>query len=183
MTPSESGERRSDLKSTLLEHLRNPVKLRICVMLVVSLVGYGAVYMPLSQQITETTHKLNRDRHLLEVAKNLEQLETQYHSFQDRIPQQTDTKAWVQYLMEGTRQFPLEVLKLDSREPKGIGPYKAVVLLVVLEGPFCEMDKFLEWLETNQRILRIDKIDILQAAGGSDLNIVTMKLTVLGMTS
>ena len=74
-------------------------------MAVVLLTGYLAVYRPLSDQIDETTRKVDRDRKMLDLAGGIEQLQKQYHSLEDRLPQQVDTKEWVQYMLEGIRGF------------------------------------------------------------------------------
>ena len=124
MTPTESGDRRASLKASLLERLHDPLQLRICVMAVVLLAGYGAVYQPLSDKIDETTRKINRDKNLLDLAGSIEQLQGQYRSFEDRLPQQVDTKEWVQYVLEGIRRLPLKMLKLDCRPPRKSAPIR-----------------------------------------------------------
>jgi Tfp pilus assembly protein PilO len=183
MSPTESGERRGSLKSNLLARLQDPVQLRIAVILVVFLVGYALIYTPLQEQIDATNRKLSRDRGLLEVAKDLEELQKQYRTFAERVPQQTDSKEWVQCLLQGIGQFPLKMSKLDCRDAKPIGPYKAVVLQIELEGSFGELNKFLEWLETNKLLLRADEIRFAPPRGGdANADNLTMFLTVLGMT-
>ncbi len=94
MIPSGTDERRADLKSSLLERLHDPLQLRICVVAVVLLAGYFGVYVPLNGQITETTQKLDRDRKMLELAGSVERLQKQFHQFENRVPQQTDSKEW-----------------------------------------------------------------------------------------
>ena len=101
MIPSGSEERRSDLKSSLLERLHDPLQLRICVLIVVVAMGYFGVYVPLNGGISETTKKLQRDRKMLELAGSIEQLQKQFHQFESRVPLQADSKEWVQYVLEG----------------------------------------------------------------------------------
>ena len=112
MTPTDSGDRRASLKAGLLERLHDPLQLRICVIAVVLLVGYGAVYQPLSDKIDETKRKLDRDKKLLDLAGSIEQLQEQYRSFEGRLPQQVDTKEWVQYVLEGIRRLPLKMSEI-----------------------------------------------------------------------
>ena len=164
MTPTETNERRTDLKAKLLERLHDPLQLRLCVLAVVLAVGYGAVYSPLSDQIALTTRKIARDQHLLDLAVTMEHLQKHYHAFADRVPPQSDSKEWGQYVLEGIRQYPLRLSKLDCREPQQLGPYKAVVLQIELEGSFLDLNKFLLWLESNHRLLRADQIKIMPRA-------------------
>ncbi len=183
MTAPATGERRggSALKRGLLKHLHDPLEFRLCVIAVVLTTGYFAVYSPLNDQITATTNKLKRDAKLLELAESIERLQKQYHSFGDRVPQQTDTKEWMEYLLNGIRQLPLKMAKIDCIDPKAFGPYRVVVFQIELEGSFYDADKFLAWLESNSRLLRVDAVRISPSRSGNDS--VTMHLNVLGLTS
>jgi Tfp pilus assembly protein PilO len=180
MSATESGDRRSTLKMNLLERLHEPVQLRIFLVTAVVLVGYFAVYSQFQGHIEQKTKMLERERKLLDLAVRFEQLEEQYHRFQARVPQQADSKEWLQYLLEGTRALPVRLLKLDCREPLAIGPYKAIVFQAELEGTFFDLDKFLRWIESNPRLLRVDEV-MISAAKDTDKTM-SMRLTILGLT-
>ena len=96
------------------------------------------------------------------------------------MPQQADTKEWVQYVLEGIRQLPLKLAKLDCREPKTVGPYRVIVLQIELEGRSSTWTRFLRWLESNRRLLRAD--DMTTRAAAQRKRAMTMQLTVLGLT-
>ena len=187
MTPTETGERRTDLKAQLLERLHDPLQLRICVIGAVLLIGYGGVYMPLTAQIAETTQKIEREQKMAELADSLEPLQAQCGSFAKRISQPAESKQWTQYVHEGVRRFPLTLTKLDYLPPKQFGPYKAVVLRIELEGSFFDLDQFLRWLDSNPRLFRADDINIALANGKENGNTnkddMMMQLTVLGMAN
>jgi Tfp pilus assembly protein PilO len=179
MIPSGSGERRSDLKGNLLERLHDPLQLRLCVLAAVVAAGYFGVYVPLNGKLIETTKKLQRDRKQLELADSIEQLQKQFHKFENRVPQQADSKEWVQYVLEGIRQLPVNLVSLDCKVPKEIGPYRAIVLQLQLEGTFFELDQVFRWLESNRRLLRADDVRL---APGRTNHSMQMHLTLLGMT-
>ncbi len=182
MSATESDDRRAgDIISNLLEQLHDPVRLRICVIAAVLAVGYFAVYSPLHEKIVETTKKLERDKKLIQLAIKMEQLQEQYDKFEDRIPRNTDSKEWVQYMLDGIRLFPLKLVRFDCREPKRVGPYRAIILKVELEGSYLEMDKFIRWLESNKRLLRVDEISIAPSRSGKHVTV--LRITVLGLTS
>jgi hypothetical protein len=180
MTPTESGDRRASLKAGLLERLHDPLQLRVCVIAVVLLVGYGAVYQPLSDKIDVTTRKLKQDNDLLNLAGNIERLQEQHRFFEERLPQKVDTKEWVQYVLEGIRRLPIKMLRFDCRAPQRFGPYRVVVLQIELEGTFFDLDKFLRWLESNQRLLRADDVTMAPINGNNGSRV--MRVTILGMT-
>ena len=157
MTPG-TGERRADIKSLLLERLQDPLQLRLIVIGTTLLLGYMAIYTPLAARITATERQLDKEHKLAGLAKNLEQLNAQCRRFAKRIPNQADSKEWMQYIHEGVRGFPLTLSKLDCLPTKKIGPYQVVVMKLDLSGTYYELNKFLRWLETNPRLLRVDEI-------------------------
>ena len=181
MVPTESGERRANLKGILLERLHDPLQLRILVIGTIVLAGYAGVYTPLSDQIAAASQKIGRERKLAELANDLEQLQAQCNSFAKRLPQQADSKEWMQYVLEGIRGFPLKLSKLDSLPPQRVGPCLVVALKIELEGSYYELDQFLRWLESNPRLFRADEISIGLAKGKDNRDNMIMQLTALGM--
>ena len=180
MSEKDTEERRADLKAKVIEQLHDPVRLRICVLAVVLVIGYFAVYNPLYGRISDLTKTLNRDKKQLALAVRLENLQAEYEKFDNRIPRKTDSKEWVQYMLNGIRKFPLKMVRFDCREPKRIGPYKAIVLKIELEGSFIDMDKFIRWIESNERLLRIDEISMAPSRSGENQTV--LRMTVLGLT-
>jgi Tfp pilus assembly protein PilO len=181
MIPTETGDRRANLKNLLLERLHDPLQLRILVIGVLLLVGYMGVYTPLSEQIAATTQKIRKEQKLAELAGDLEQLQTQCNSFAKRLPQQADSKEWMQYMHEGVRGFPLKLSKLESLALQQIGPCQVVALRIELEGSYFDLDQFLRWLELNPRLLRADEMSITLAKSRENRDDMIMQLTVLGM--
>ncbi|MGD0897141.1 MAG: type 4a pilus biogenesis protein PilO [Thermoguttaceae bacterium] len=181
MIPTDTGERRTDLKAQLLARLHDPLQLRICVIGVALLAGYVGIYMPLAARIAETTGKLARERKLGELADGLERLQVQCGSFAKRLPPQADSKEWMQYVYEGIRRLPLRLFKLDALAPRQVGPFQAIALQIEVEGTYFDLDQFLRWLESNPRLFRTDDIDLALAKGKDNKDTLVMKLTVLGM--
>jgi Tfp pilus assembly protein PilO len=179
MIQAESEERRSGLKGIIIEQLHDPIKLRIVVVAVVLLAGYIGVYSPLSEKIHDKTKRIKRDTELLELAERVEGLQKQYSVVADRIPLQTDSKDWLQFMIEEMRGFSLRMSTLNCPDPVQIGPYKVFTIKMDLEGSFVELDRFLRWVETNKRILRIDEITL----GGYNEGRSNMKVTLLGIST
>jgi hypothetical protein len=82
-------------------------------------------------------------------------------------------------VLSGVRNFPLKLVQLDADSSRDVGPYKAVVLRIEFEGAFPDMDAFLRWLESNERLFRIDTVKIAPHRSGNGL--MFMQLTVLGV--
>lgn len=167
------------LKAKLLEHLYNPNKLRAIVTGLMLAIGYVGVYMPLSNGMEATSRQLKKERKRLELGCEVEELRAQFNRFKNRIPKKRDANEWVPYVLDGVRQYPLTLLKWNADELRDIGPYKVVVLRLELEGTFEGMDSMLDWLETNERLIRVDTMKLApQRAGSGKL---VMQLVVLGV--
>lgn len=195
MSPTETGERRASLKTSLLERLHDPLQLRILLIGLLLLAGYAGVYSPLAAQIAEKTDAIKREQKMAELAHSIERLQTQSSIFAKRLPHQADSKEWMQYLHEGIRGCPVKLFRLDCLGPRKMGPYRVVVLKITLEGSLYDLDQCLRWLESNPRLFRVDEISIGLAkskangvAIGKDKGKIEenkddmmMQLTVLGM--
>ena len=162
----------------LLEQLHDPLRLRVFVTGIMLVVGYAGIYMPLSGHIEETTRKLSREHIRLALCNDIEQLRAEVGKFQARLPEKTDSNEWMQYVLGGIRKFPAKLISLDLDDSQRVGPYAAVVFHIELEGGFHELDVFLQWLESNPRIFRVDSAKIMPARRNEGL---VMQLTVLGM--
>ncbi len=179
MSPSQPDDPKTGLKAKLFEWLHDPLHLRAAVTGTVVLVAYLGIYTPLSGQIEQTGAEVRHARKLLELAVEVESLRSQYQSFRGRLPKQSDPNEWVQYVLGGLRRFPLKLAALDCDPPRGMGPYKAVVMRMELEGGFFAMDAFLRWLESNERLFRLDSLKIAPSRSGNEIQV--MQITLLGV--
>ena len=175
----EIKDKKNSLKTELLRRLRDPFQLRMILTVLVVAIGYGAVYCPLSNDIVETQEELTAAQKRLAVTKEVETLRAQFKRCKPRLSEKPDTNEWTQYVMGEIRKLPVNLLNLDLRPVREVGPYKAIVLRIEVEGKFQDLHAFLCWLETNERFFRVDSIGItppLKSKGN-----LVMELTVLGM--
>lgn len=166
-------------KTQLWTRLKDPLQLRLFVATLVALVGYACIYLPLSNDIAETDARLNAEKKRMILVRDIQILRAQFQRFQHRLPRQTDSNEWMQYVLGGIRGFPIKLTFLDSRPPQEVGPYKAVVLHIELEGRFQDLHQFLAWLETNERFFRVDAVHLAPHRQATDL--LVMQLNVLGV--
>ena len=173
------AEKLGKARAKLLDRLHDPIQLRVFLVVALLLVWYGAVYMPKSGEVDETTRAMARDRKRLALATEIESLRAQVGRFQGRLPEKRDPNEWVQYVLGGIRRYPLKLVSLDPDELKDLGPFKLIVLRVELEGWYHDVDAFIRWLEANPRLFRVD-IAALQPHRSGNGRLV-MQLTVLGV--
>jgi Tfp pilus assembly protein PilO len=175
----ENPGRKPSFQGRLINRLYDPLQLRVFLTGTVLVAGYLAIYSPLSDRIEASSRQLTAETKRLDLAREIEHLRSQFAKFKDRIPEKSDAKEWVQYVLDGMRRFPLKLVTLDSEPLKEVGPYKAVSLRIELEGSFPDMNGFLEWLETNDRLFRIDQVRIQPHRSGNGAMV--MQLNVLGV--
>ena len=166
------------LNAVALRVLHNPSQFRVLLMVVIFGVWYAGVSGPMSEGIDETTRKVDRERKRLGLARDVERLRARVDRFQDRLPRETDSNEWLQYMLAGAREFPIRLAVINTEAVKDVGPYKAVVIKMDVEGSFEDVDAFLRWVESNRRLFRVDAIHIGPAR---DSRKMLSQLTVLGV--
>ena len=142
------------------ERLRDPWRMRLAVTGFFLAIGYFAIFLPLNGKLTEADRRLNVERVRQETHRDVELLRTQVEMFKSRLPEGTDSNQWVQYVMDGVRQYPVKLVNLDSAPSRSVGPYQAVAMHIALEGRMRDLDALLQWLETNERLFRIESARI-----------------------
>ncbi len=65
---------------------------------------------------------------------------------------------------------------MESREPRKVGPYRAVTLAVEVEGTFPNLRRFVEWLENSPRLLRVESVRFEKQTDS-----ILMRIVVLGL--
>ena len=98
--------------------------------------------------------------------------------FRALIGEKSDTNEWVQYLLGGMSKFKIKLRGMESKQQRKVGIYKAIVLSMEIEGSYPELKNYVEWVESSERLIRIDLLQL--AKGPKNL---LMKITVLGVIS
>ena len=173
-----SEQRRAELQK-LVESLRDPLRLRILVTCLALAVAYFAVYSPLNGKIQRQTRRLNEERQREKLAQEVEFLRAQVDTFEQRLQAGSDANEWVQYALDGIRALPIQLVNFDSDSTQRVGPYEAVVFRVEVSGDADGLDALLHWLETNERLFRVDSLKIEPARRQDELRV--MQVTFLGL--
>lgn len=164
---SPESTRSGTLGAAWRDLLHRPLRLRVVLSVVLLGSWYAGVYRPLQGQIDRAAARLDGDRERLALARDVERLRRESGRFAPRLPPPGDGNQWVGFLMDGVRRVPLKLVALEPRPPVDVGPYRATVLRLVVEGPYPDLERFLRWLEDAPRLVRIDAIRIApRPAGG-----------------
>lgn len=167
--------------------LHQPTRLGMALNGVLLAAWYGAAYTPLHKAIIDDEERVAAERERLELAREVEQLRVQAGRYTGLLPEPEEGDAWIPFLMGGVRQFPIKLIALEPRPPAKVGPYRAAVHRLVIEGPYPELEKFLRWLEGSPRMIRVDSVRVASratngrgaAAPGAAIN--EMQLMLLGI--
>jgi Tfp pilus assembly protein PilO len=180
MIATEGQEHRAERKSQLSDQFRNPGRLRLCLTIAVLGIGYAAVYLPLDSSITAATSKRADSEKRLSLANDVEQLRKQFRLVEKRLPKQADMDEWAQYVLAAIRRSPLKMQSFSPGVMKPLGPYQMVYLSYRLSGSLADLDGFLHWLESNERLFRVESVNIVPESldNGDEID---MDIAVLGV--
>ena len=163
-------------KADITRMLSDPAKMRLAIVFVVAGLAVGAIYMPLSGQIDEAKLVASAEQKREDAIQGVETLWNEANTYRPRIVENRDTNDWVQYLLAGSRRIPVRLRDMQSREPVKVGPYKAIIFTLEVEGTFTQLKQFAEWLEQSDRLLRIDNLRLERQP-----NSLMMRINLLGL--
>ncbi len=83
-------------------------------------------------------------------------------------------------VIDHIRSSPLRLIDLKPEGSKGLGPYRAIGLRLTMDGHFTDIDAFLNWVETDRRLLRIDSIQL--APNHTDPRRLNVQVTLVSLT-
>ena len=180
MIAPEGQERRADGKSNLLEQLHNPSRLRALLTIAVLATGYSAVYLPLNGSTSSAVRKLGESEQRLSLANDVERLRNRFRQVERRLPKNADMDEWVQYILAAIRRSPLKLESFSPGVMKALGPYQMIQLTIKLTGSLADLDQFLHWLESNERLFRVENVSLAPKAP-LDKGEIYMEITILGV--
>jgi Tfp pilus assembly protein PilO len=164
MLPMDEKRAKTDYKQAILNQLRQPLKLRLVLCFAIITGWYVLFFSPLSEQTAATKADIIKERKRVATARQIEQLKKAMVPNQGCTPAGTDLAELMRHLIAHMRSSPLKLLDLKPEKSKSLGSYEVLCLSLTLEGRFADIDEFLRWAETDQRLLRIDSIRLSPAS-------------------
>jgi Tfp pilus assembly protein PilO len=168
-----------DYKQVILDQLRQPLKLRLLLCVGIITGWYIVFFSPLSEQITTTMARVARERKRAATAREIVQLKKAMVPSQGSISAEADVAELMRHVIAQLQSSPLKLIDLTPEKPKDLGPYQTLGLHLTLEGSYSEIDVFLRWVETDRRLLRIEKIKLdpaKKSAGRLDAQVILVSL-------
>ena len=145
----------------LTDQLRDPFRFRIFVTLVVLGLAYFAIYVPLNGSIEETKRKLDQEQDREMLMQDVKLLRSQTELFEHRLVKDSDVNEWIEYVLNGVRALPVRLINLNLKDERKVGIYRAFGLQLEVSGEMKDLDSLLHWLETNDRLFRVDVMKLV----------------------
>ena len=169
---------KSSLPRQVLTLLRNPTRLRLALSAAILLSWYFGVFSPTSEYMTLASTRTDSERKRAVTAREIEKLRSILNPCQDRIPDQSGLNELIQYVMAHVRTLPINLIDLKPGKVKDLGPYDNLNLRLQFESTYEDLDALLHWVETNQRLLRVDTLKIELA---KEKNRLTVQLELVSL--
>jgi len=147
-------------REIVLGQLRNPLKLRLTLCVAILAAWYLLFFSPLGGQMAVTTARTDKECQRIATAREIEQLRKSLNPYRDRVAAKSDPNELIQQVMDHIRPTAFRLIDLKPEKPKDLGPFEAIGLRLVFEGSFAELDAFLTWVQTDQRLMRIDSLKV-----------------------
>src|SRR2546421_8082395 len=138
--------------------------------------GFLGVSRPLGQRIDSANERLAKAETRAKLAGDVADLRHQSTLYQKKLPRGVDMNDWTQYLLGGIRTQRVKLLRMDPKDPLTVGPCRVLCWTIEIEGDFHSLAKVVEWVETGQRMVRIDKL-VMQMHGGK----LSMAMVIRGL--
>jgi Tfp pilus assembly protein PilO len=140
--------------------LQDPVRLRFVVCAVLLIGWYFGHHAPATEHILATSSRTEAEKRRIATAQQVERLRKALAPFQSRIPRKEGQNEMIQYVMARVRRSPLKLVDLNPGRNDDLGSVRAIELTLKLEGSYADLDEFLNWVEHEHRLLRVDALKI-----------------------
>lgn len=146
------------------ERLRSPARMSMVVIGAMIVAWIICVYSPLSQRMEAVSDRLHKAESRKGLAEEVQELRRQANLYSDRLPRGGDVNEWTQYLLATIRSQPVKLIRMDPRETTRLGPCKVLTWQIEMEGDLRSVGGVIEGLENGQRLIRIDRLILRNAA-------------------
>jgi Tfp pilus assembly protein PilO len=158
---------------------REPLRLRWSLAAFLAVLGLLAIHWPCSYYARVLTKEIRQEHIRHQLDSDISALRQELETFERRLPKQRDVNEWRQHIIERLLTTDLKLVSLEPGKKQVLGPYQLVVLRLELQGSYQELDRFLEWIEHADRLLRIDGLSVSPNRTSKD--VLNFQLTLTGI--
>lgn len=185
----ELGFKNSAVIAYVAKRMHDPVKLRWMVTGVLCAFAGLIIYLPLASRADDIERNYLHEKKRLALVKDIDRLREDYKAIKSRMPAKSDASEWAAYITKSLsdekestflkeRKGPFHFVKIENQSTKTMAPYRLVSMSVIVEGCYEEFDRFLRWLDSNERLLRVDNMKMEIGDRGDSL---IMRVVIVGL--
>ncbi|WP_182870837.1 GspMb/PilO family protein [Rhodopirellula sp. JC639] len=173
--PEAKKDWRQELQQAA-EQLRDPLRMRIAVALVMVVLMFFAISEPLHGKTKKTRRDLQQLRAKVKTAEEVMLLEDALEHVRPRIIQGEGNDAVTSFFIDLFRDGGADLLQINAEAPQRLGPIYNVRVTLDLEGEFSQLNDALFLLESQPELIRVETLVINPAERGDAKP--TMQLSV-----
>ena len=143
----------------VIEHLRDPMRMRLTVAGVTLVVMFFAISEPLHGRIKRSKRDLNDLKNTAATAQEVVLLRNSFESIDDRVMRGGNDEV-TSRLINMVRQESLDLLRIDAEAPTRLGPLETIRASIDVAGSFESLNRLLYRIESDQFLMRIETLTI-----------------------
>jgi hypothetical protein len=145
----------------LVVQLRDPFKLRVTVISVVCLIGFGLIYRPYNNQLTTLRSDLANAQDREALLAHVEKLRAARTKILKVFPAKGDVNFWTEYFLTGIRDSGVQLRALETKvRPQKAGKLQGLYLEIEADGSYENLYKLISWIEHSPYFTRIIHIKL-----------------------
>jgi hypothetical protein len=140
----------------VVTQLRDPFKLRVTVIGVVCLLGFGLIYRPYNQQLTSIRRELATAQDREALLDHVEKLRSARTKILKVFPEKGDVNFWTEYFLTGIRDSGVQLRALETKiRPQKAGNLQGLYLDIEADGSYENLYKLINWIEHSRYFTRV----------------------------
>lgn len=147
-----------DRLKALCERLRSPAKMTTALLGGILLLTILAGYMPADAALVAAKVRLEKAEKRALLGSSLDGFRGEYQLYEKRVWRGSNLTEWAEYLHGGVTKTAVRLVFMEPKPAIKLGPCTALTWSIELEGSFEELCRYVQWLESGERLVRIDRL-------------------------
>ena len=140
----------------IVVQLRDPFKLRLSVIGLVCLIGFGLIYRPYNNDLATYRQDLAKAQTREALVEHVEKLRAARTKILKLFPQKGDVNFWTEYFLTGIRDSGVQLRALETKvRPQKAGKLQGLYLEIEADGSYESLYKLVTWIEQSAYFTRI----------------------------
>jgi len=140
----------------IVVQLRDPFKLRLAVIGLVCLIGFGLIYRPFNNNLSTLRQDLAKAQTREALIDHVEKLRAARSKILKVFPEKGDVNFWTEYFLSGIRESGVQLRALETKvRPQKAGKLQGLYLEIEADGSYESLHKFVAWIEQSPYFTRI----------------------------